>query len=252
MSGARTIYVIGGTTEGNRAVRRLEQEGYRVVLSVATSLGAELAACREVEVGRKDAADFVRRAGDSGAAAIVDCSHPFAEDVSRQAASAAESLGIPLYRFSRAESPRQASHLSRADSWPEAVAFLQARRGRALMTIGVRRLELFTSAGIELAARILPQVESLRRCLELGLAPGDIIAAQPPHSLDFNRACIRHVQADLVVAKDSGDEGGVDDKIAAAAAEGIEALLVSRPREAAALHDLDLLTVSLREELADA
>lgn len=251
MSG-RTIYIIGGTTEGNRAARRLQQEGYRVVISVATPLGEDMAACGEIEVGRKNSAELASSAGESGAAAIVDCSHPFAGDVSREAARAADGLGIPLYRFSRPESPVDAQHVIRVNGWDEAVDWLKRRGVRALMTIGINKLELFTAAGIDFAARILPQPDSLARCLELGLEPHDIIAAQPPHDLDFNRACIRCAGAGLLVAKDSGEEGGLGDKIAASAAECIDMLLVSRPPGDDAMNDLDLLARRLREDLVNA
>lgn len=251
MSG-RTVYIVAGTTEGNRVARRLQEEGYRVVLSVATPLGAELAACGEVDVGRKDSAGFIRRAGRRAAEAIVDCSHPFAEQVSREAASAAEGLKIPLYRFSRPESPREGRRLVRVRDWDEAVAWLRNRGGRALMTIGVNRLELFTREGVDLAARVLPDPESVSTCLKLGLAPRDIIAAQPPHGVDFNRACLRHAEADVIVAKDSGDAGGLDGKIEAAEAEDTDLLLVCRPmKEEGAITDLDLLVRRLGEDLAD-
>ena len=242
-----TIYMLGGTSEANRAARHLEGEGYHVVQSVATPLGGMLAAGAVTDVGARDASGLAGSARAAGAAAIVDCTHPFAVEASRAAADAAGMMEVPYLRFTRAGRRLEDSHVIEVDSWGAAVEFLETGGRRALLTIGVRRLDLFTGAGLDLAARVLPLPESVGRCLELGLEPADIIAAQPPHSVDFNRACIRHARASLLVSKDSGIEGGLPQKVEAAAAEGTGVLLISRPREPEAITEIHELARRLRE-----
>jgi precorrin-6x reductase len=136
--------------------------------------------------------------------------------------------------------------MTRVDRWDEAVARLQEWGQRALLTIGVRKLHVFTDAGIDLVARVLPEPGSLARCRELGLDEGQVIAAVPPHSVGFNRRCISRAAAGVMVSKDSGREGGLPEKAEAAAAEGIRLLVVNRPPEPGAYTDPARLMAALR------
>lgn len=250
----KTIYLIGGTSIANAAAARLEGEGHRVVVSVATALGEERAAQAglETDAGRKNAAEIGRRAGELGAAAIVDCSHPFAEEASRQAKEAAGAAGLPYLRYCRAPSPLAAAadSIISTDSFEAAAESARAIGGPALLTLGTRHLELFVRAGVALTVRVLPLAGSIEECRRLGIAPAEIIAAWPPFTADFNRACLRRAGAATLVTKDSGREGGLELKLEAAAAEGVTAIVVSRPPQPDAIHDLETLAVRLTAALA--
>jgi len=259
-----TLYLIGGTSEANRAAIRLRGEGYRVVVSVATGLGENIAASAgmETDAGRKDAAAMAGRAAGIGATAIVDCSHPFAIEVSRQAAAAAGQAGLPYLRYSRppvasgsgtksgvdeiaaASDSESSSSVIFVDTFEAAAARLRGR-GPALLTVGSNNLAPFVAAGVDFTARVLPVADSLDKCARLGIEPSRIIAAWPPFSADFNRACLRRCRAEFLVTKDSGREGGLQEKITAAAAEAAAAVIIKRPPEPDAIHDLDSLVARL-------
>lgn len=244
----KTILLIGGTTEARQAASGLEELGYRVVVSVATGLGEMFAPGTGVVTGRKDEEELAGEVTRQGACALVDCAHPFALEVHRAARGAAGAAGVPYLRFTRAPAEGDAG-VMRAANWDDAVETLRQRGGRALLTIGVRNLERFVRAGIGLTARVLPLPESVGECYRAGLKPEDIIAAFPPHDVDFNRACIRKAGADIIVTKDSGSEGGVAEKCEAARAEGIDVLIVERPGEADAATGFDELAARLDEAL---
>ena len=241
----KTILVIGGTTEARRAAACLEEAGFHVVISVATGLGELYTRGHVVITGSKNETALAVQAARLEALAIVDCTHPFATAASHASRGAAAAAGIPYLRFTRAGGIEDGVAI--ADSWEQAVALVKERRERALLTIGVRQLEAFAAAGVEFAARVLPMPESIAECLRVGLRPEDIIAAFPPHSVDFNRACIRKVAATMLVMKDSGSEGGTPEKIEAAAAEGIQSLMVRRPQEEDVIVDLAELVVRVQE-----
>ncbi|MEW6018702.1 MAG: precorrin-6A reductase, partial [Pseudomonadota bacterium] len=237
---ALPLYLIGGTSEANRAALRLAAEGFRVTVSVATAEGGAAAARAGLESDgpdRLDADGMARRAAGLGAAAIVDCSHPFAVAASESALAAAGIAGLPYLRFCREPYAAEGEGVFVASGWEEAVHMLQGRRDRALLTVGTRHLEIFSAAGIDFTARVLPVAESLAECARLGIGPERIIAAHPPFDVDFNRACIRKAGAGVLVTKESGREGGLPGKLEAARAEGILALVVSRPPERTAIHD---------------
>ncbi|MBI5870296.1 MAG: precorrin-6A reductase [Actinobacteria bacterium] len=247
----KTIYLIGGTTEANQAARRLQEQGHRVVISVVTPAGGEhagLAGC-ETEVGGKDAAAMESRARELQAAVIVDCSHPFAMEASAQAVIAAAAAGLPYIRYSRlpvaVPEDASAAPVITVTSFDEAAAHLARLGGRALLAIGTRHLEVFVKARLDFAVRVLPMRESLADCQSLGLEPKDIIAAWPPFSTGFNRECLRKYGATVMVTKDSGREGGLLEKLEAASLEGATVILVRRPVESGAIHDLDELVAVL-------
>lgn len=253
-TGSIPVYLIGGTTEANRAAKRLAAEGFEVTVSVATELGAAPAAAvaGAVDAGPKQAAAIAGRSLELGAAAIIDCSHPYAMAASAESRSAARETGLPYLRYCRAPVSISGDKVTRVDSWEEAVRCLREREDedRALLTVGTRHLEAFAAAGLDCVARILPVPESLAECRRLGIGPERIIAAYPPFTVDFNRACIRHAGAGILVTKESGQEGGLPEKAQAAAEAGIELLLVGRPPEPDAIHDLDLLVAALREAVS--
>lgn len=245
-----TIYLIGGTTEANHAALGLKEHGYHVVVSVATPAGRNVAEAvwLEMEVGCKDAAAMESRARALGAAAIVDCSHPFAVAASEQAGRAAAAAGLPYLRYVR--SPVAGIDETLADiitvsSFEQAAEQSSRLGGRSLLTIGTRHLEEFVRMQLDFTARILPLPESLADCIRLGVEPEDIIAAWPPFSVDFNRACLRKCGARVLVTKDSGREGGLHEKLEAANSEGVTAVIIRRPTEPGAIHELDELISTL-------
>ncbi len=234
----RCVYIIGGTTEANRAAARLEAEGWRVVMSVATALGAGLSQAALIQTGPKDAAAMAAGAVAAGADAILDCSHPYAVRATAESRRAAGLVKIPYLRYTRPAAATPGA--DKVGSWRDAAGRLAEAGGPALLAIGSRNLNCFVATGVDVTARVLPMPESLAACAAAGIGPGNIIAAQPPFSTDFNRACLRRARARVLVTKDSGAEGGLPEKLAAAEAEGALVLMIVRPPEPEdTLYDLD-------------
>lgn len=258
-----TVYIIGGATEAGLAAARLQAAGCGAVISVATALGERSAAGRAVfpaagsaaaamadggeggrrgavrlDPGPKDAAAMAAAIGRCGAVALLDCSHPYAAAATSEARQAALLAKVPYLRYARP--PVITAGAERFADAAAAARRLAADGGRALLTIGTRKLQPFVAAGADFAVRILPVAESLDACLSVGVAPRDIIAAFPPFDVDFNRACLRRTGARFLVTKDSGAAGGLPEKLAAAAAEGVGVILLARPAEPeGAFYDLD-------------
>ena len=84
--------------------------------------------------------------------------------------------------------------------------------------------------GKELYVRILPIPEHIVLCLDIGIPPTNIIAMHGSFSEDLNRAMFRQYQINTMVTKDSGEAGGVPEKINAALNEGIDTIVIERPR----------------------
>ena len=66
---------------------------------------------------------------------------------------------------------------------------------------------------------------------EAGLPPAHILAMQGPFSRDFNAALYDQLRIRTMVSKDSGQPGGVADKVLPALERGIDVVMIERPKE---------------------
>ena len=106
--------------------------------------------------------------------------------------------------------------------------------GNILLTTGSRELHAFASVrdfASRAYARVLPMEDSLRACREAGLPPAHILAMQGPFSRDFNAALYDQLRIRTMVSKDSGQPGGVADKVLPALERGIDVVMIERPKE---------------------
>nr|WP_277998988.1 precorrin-6A reductase [Moorella sulfitireducens] len=234
--------VLAGTADAGKVIGTLKATGYRVAASAVSDYGAGLAGEAGADMvhagplGEEELRFFLR---ENGIAAVVDATHPFAVAITGAAREACRALGLPYFRYRRPE-VKLPSHpgLLLAASFEEA-AELAARGQVIFLTTGTRRLECFTRApvlkGKRLVVRVLPEESSLARCRELGIWPRDIVALQGPCSYELNRALYRQFKVDVVVTKDSGTAGGVEEKIQAALDQDLAVVVVRRPPEPGSL-----------------
>lgn len=230
------IFLAAGTADGRALAQTLLEAGYRVAASVTSRYGAELLA----RGGQKlivnetplDEAALVRYCQTHEVHVIVDASHPYAVHVSENAMAAAESLSIPYLRYERSLS-ELAGDVHVVHSYEEAACKAAALGRRVFLTTGSHHLSAFTAAPAlaeaVLIARVLPTSEVLAACEALGLAPAQIVAMQGPFSEALNRELFRRYAAEVIVTKNSGQVGGTDTKLEAAAELGLPVVIIDRP-----------------------
>ncbi len=106
------------------------------------------------------------------------------------------------------------------------------------LTVGSKTMDVYAraarEAGVRLVARVLPTPEALAACAAAGLEPRDVVAMQGPTSAELDAALLRHLGATVLVTKDSGDVGGLGEKLRAAELAGAAVIVVERPAAAAA------------------
>jgi precorrin-6A/cobalt-precorrin-6A reductase len=170
-----------------------------------------------------------------GILAVVDASHPFAEEASKNAIKAAQTAGIPYIRYERESQTFQYDNMTVVESYEEAAGLALARKGVVMLTTGSKTLQIFTekllgNPDIRLIARMLPRVDNMEKCEQLGLPQKNIVAIQGPFSKEFDKALYKQYSVTLMVTKESGKVGSVDEKIEAAKELGIEVILIGRPK----------------------
>ncbi len=167
-------------------------------------------------------ADWLRAEGISH---VVDATHPFAAQMSRNAVEAAAATGIPLIALER--EPWKAGEGDRWTDVPDlaaAVAALGEAPRRVFLAIGRQTLDAFAGA---------PQHHYLLRLVDpptepLPLPRAEAVIARGPFTLEGDRALLKAHRIEVIVAKNAGG-AGAEAKLVAARELGLPVVLIDRP-----------------------
>ena len=237
----RPVLLFGGTTEGRELAARLAGRGQRTILCVATDYGREVLEpellanpCLDVRIGRMDAEEMRRLILEEEPGLVVDATHPYADQVTRNVREACEKTGRECLRCLRPRSGAEIPEggMVRVPTVQAAVEWLAARDGNILVTTGSKELAAFSQLpdfATRVYARVLPTLPSLSACLDQGLSGRHIIAMQGPFSEEANRSQLAEFNCRFLVTKDTGDNGGFREKVWAAGEAGAVALVIDRP-----------------------
>lgn len=229
---ARRILVLGGTTEG----RCLLCYGLPIIYSVTTPYGARLAEEKKnvrIVVGRMNSEEMEHFILKSNVACVIDAAHPYASEAHDNIRTACAASGTPLMRIGRKEITSTEDHIVRVNSTEKAASYIEGTTGNVLLTTGSKNLGAYAAVSdrSRLFARVLPDPEVVKKCVECGFDSGHIIAMQGPFSILMNEEMIRMTKARWLVTKESGDMGGINEKIEAAQNCKISIILIERPEK---------------------
>lgn len=239
------LIIFAGTTEGRELAEYLSRQKVPSLVCVATEYGGQLLGeddYRRVNSGRLDLEEMCRlleqermEAGcEKEELCVVDATHPYAAVVSENIKGACEKAEAEYVRLLR-ESETRAEDLEDAvwvSSVEEAVEFLKGTTGNVLVTTGSKELEKFTVLDHfqeRIFARVLSTPEVAAACAELGFEGKHLICMQGPFSQEMNKAMLRQFEAQWLVTKESGKNGGFGEKIRAAREAGARVILIGRP-----------------------
>ena len=228
------IWLVAGTKDARLIAEKLLSEGAdRLLASTATEYGGKLFDDERVEViGKKlEYEEMKRLITEKNIKIIVDASHPYAVNVSRNVMEAAEELNIGYFRFERKMLAYEGA--KRFSSLDEMVKYIKTmyKNENILSTLGSNNLKDIkpVSIGNNLYVRILPTVSSVEKAESLGFLPGKIIAVQGPFSKNLNKVILEDYNIKVLITKESGETGGEAEKIRACLETGTEILVLERP-----------------------
>ncbi|MGB1207740.1 MAG: cobalt-precorrin-6A reductase [Paracoccaceae bacterium] len=224
------LLILGGTTEASGLARAVPDivagQPLRVTLSYAGRVAHPAAQPVPLRVGgfggSSGLADWLRA---NSVTHIVDATHPFAAQMSRNAITAAKDTQTPLMALTRA--PWQAqpgdrwTHVADMDG---AVAALNTPAQRVFLAVGRLHLDRFAAQ---------PQHHYMLRVVDapdgpLPLPHATPIIARGPFRRADDLALMRAHDIDLVVAKNAGGTGARA-KIDAARDLGLPVIMIDRP-----------------------
>ncbi|MDI6617070.1 MAG: precorrin-6A reductase [Clostridiales bacterium] len=225
------IWIIGGTCEAVELVERIDDR-YKYIITAATEVEREfidngnLVVCRMDEAGMED---FIKR---NSIKVVVDVSHPYAFEVTKNAREAAHKCNIEYIRYVRKKTDDMEGCVY-MKSIHDCLEFLKTVNGCVFFTTGSKNIKEFESVRGEnrFVYRVLPSVESIKECMDSNVVMKDIIASLGPYSEDFNAAMFKEYGALYVVMKDSGIQGGTGEKIRACRRLDIKAVIIGRKDE---------------------
>jgi len=233
------IFVAAGTQDGRELVAALLAEGYAVTASVVSEYGQQLLEKYPGLVINNKPLDEEALAAYITAHKIdlfVDASHPYAANVSQNAMNACHSNNIPYVRYERQSVDSNYEKIFYVVDYDEAAKKASQLGRNIFLTTGSRNIAAFVKSpylqGYNLTARILPTADVIAMCTELGLTPKNLIAIQGPFSKELNKELYRKYEADVVITKNSGQIGGTDTKLEAAAELGLPVIMIGRPQVA--------------------
>jgi precorrin-6A/cobalt-precorrin-6A reductase len=226
------ILILGGTTEARLLAERLATRGdLNVALSLAGRTATPVPHAVPVRVGGfgggAGLADYLVA---ERVAALIDATHPYANVISANAATATRQTAVPFMTLRRPPWTAVAG-----DRWIEvsntaaAVDALGERPRSVFVALGRNELGPFADA---------PQHRYLVRSVDpvdppLPLPQVSYVTARGPFSEADDRALMMRHAIDIVIAKNSGGSAAYG-KLAAARALGVEVILLRRPRAPAA------------------
>jgi precorrin-6A/cobalt-precorrin-6A reductase len=231
------VLILGGTGEARDLAAALAADGVPVISSLAGRVGAPRLPQGEVRVGGFGGPEALARwLAEQAIAAVVDATHPFAERISRSAAAACATAGVPLLRLERPGwSERPGDDWRWVDDTAGAAAAIPGLGRRVFLTTGRQGLAAF--AGV-------PEAWFLVRCIDPPDPPlpprCEVLLDRGPYTLEGELGLLDAHAIDLLVTKDSGGPLTAA-KLDAARARSIPVIVVRRPPrpEAEAVADME-------------
>jgi precorrin-6A/cobalt-precorrin-6A reductase len=218
--------ILGGTSDAGRLADAIARAGIAAVYSYAGRTQAPVAQALPIRIGgfggANGLAEFIQRERITH---VIDATHPFAAEMSRNAVAACATTGTALIALERPPWTRSAD-----DNWIEvadidaAVAALPETPACVFLAIGRQHLSPFSAR---------PQHAYTLRFVDppdapLPLPHADIIVSRGPFTLAGDLDLMRTRGIGWLVARNAGGSGARA-KIDAARELGLPVIMIARP-----------------------
>lgn len=226
------IWVIGGTKDSRDFIESFPFKE-KLVVTTATEYGGKLLENIEdikVFCKRLDLEGMNKFIEENSINKIIDLSHPYAEEVSRNAIECSRVKEIDYIRFERENLVSEDGVIEFSDL-EFMIKYLESLEGNILVTLGSNNLHKFENIKNKsnIYFRILPKWEMIKKAEDLGVLPKNIIAMQGPFSKELNVAMMKQLNIKYIVSKKGGNTGGEREKIESAKDIGAISIMLSRP-----------------------
>ncbi|MDR0225443.1 MAG: cobalt-precorrin-6A reductase [Burkholderiaceae bacterium] len=221
------VLLLGGTSGASQLAQALHQAGVPALFSYAGATRSPLAQPLPTRVGGFGGAEGLARfLREQGISHVVDATHPFAAQMSRNACAACAATATPLLALERA--PWQAGA---GDRWLEvadmdaAAAALPRTPARVFLAVGRKQLAAFADQPWH---HYLLRLVDAPGSGDLPLPRTTVVLGRGPFGAAEDEALLRTHGIEWLVAKNAGGEA-TRGKLDAARALGLPVVMVQRP-----------------------
>ena len=216
----KRILLLGGVTEAFAIARTLGPEHIYSLAGVGR-VPTDLTC--QVRVGGYGGAEGLARfVRNEGISLILDATHPYAAQISRNAAEAAQLSGVPCWALRRpAWQPQTGDDWREVSDWAALIEALKPFK-RPLFTLGREPLQHLDEIPPEQfwTLRALDVYPGNERC--------EVIGARGPFLIEDERALFRRRRIDVLISKNSGSTA-TEPKLEVARERGVPVLVLKRP-----------------------
>ena len=234
------ILLLGGTKDSTELIKHLKANyDTNILTTTTTEYGSKLAleAGSDETIARpllKD--EIIELINNSDFDLLIDATHPFAEHITQTSVSVSKICEIAYIRFERPSlnlDEFDTSHIIYAKSFENAGEIISKEipDGNILHFAGANTMEdvLKNVSKERFYPRVLKVPKSMEKCEKLGIEDDHIIAMKGAASLKENIDLIEKYDASVMITKESGEIGGVIEKIEAANQKDISLIMIKRP-----------------------
>ncbi|BAY82545.1 precorrin-6x reductase [Calothrix parasitica NIES-267] len=220
------LLILGGTQEASKlAEKAINLPNIELKVSLAGRTNKALISKKIRVGGFGGVAGLINYLEAENIDLLVDSTHPFAANISQNAAIAAEKLGLPRLMLVRSEWESVTG-----DKWIEventqsAVDILPSFAKRVFLTIGRQEVTAFNQ--VENIWFLMRMIE--KPLSDIVLPKGLLVLERGPFSQDSEKLLLQKHNIDTIVSKNSGGNATYA-KIVAARELGIKVVMVKRP-----------------------
>ncbi|MEQ8480467.1 MAG: cobalt-precorrin-6A reductase [Hoeflea sp.] len=223
---SEAILILGGTKEASDLARQLVtgRPGARIITSLAGRTKEPAPLAGEVRTGGFGGAQgLARYIRENGITLLIDATHPFARQISANAAEAARLTGIPLEIRTRKPWAKQPG-----DRWTEVKTLEEAREAipegaRVLLALGSQHIGLFSSREhVHFVVRMID-----RPAEPLTLPDHTLVLGRPGDSAAVETMLLIAHSITHIVCRNSGGKAAYA-KIEAARQMGLPVIMITR------------------------
>lgn len=228
------ILLFGGTTEGRKAIKELEEAGKPYFYSTKTGEQDVVLQHGQRTDGAMDTEAMVLFCKQHGIRLLIDAAHPFAAQLHQTVATAAALLRLPAIRYERIFPPRS-DDITWCDNYEQIPSDMHV----LLATTGVQsiaKLKHLEEKGVTVYYRILPRESSLQLARKQGAHEERLCYY---HEGEDECELLESLHADALLLKESGITGGFVEKTAAARQKGVRIIALKRPPTPAIFHKVN-------------
>ena len=241
----KTILILGGTAEAARLAHELTGRGFDVTTSLAGRTRAPHPVSGKTRIGGfggpQGLADYLQ---ENRIALLIDMTHPFATNISRNARKASSISGVKLMAWQRPKWEQMDD-----DQWQIVASISDAisiipPHARVLLALGSQHIAPFASRyDVHLLVRMIDPPAS-----PLPLPDHHLLLAKPG-SVEEEFTTLRDHAITHIVCRNSGGKASYT-KIAAARLLGLPVIIIEQAPKASATTSFDRLLEEISSSLA--